>query len=279
MLRESLSLEGPPRKVAIVTGGGRGLGKEMARSLALAGAEICIASRTQSELEQTRAWLQDIAGREVLAIPTNVQSRAACDALIDQTVDHFGRLDIMVNNAGVGDRKGMGVPVWEMTDEDWDDAIAVNLNSTFYCTRRAARVFREQGQGGVIINVASGTALRSFTTGLGYAAAKGGVISFSKSTAAQLVGDGVRVNCIIPGFVLQSRPETGDEIAQAEKRGRFNTSGRLGEAWELGPLAVFLASDASRYITAEQFIVDGGGIAGGIAPTGWAPDSREAERA
>lgn len=273
MFKESLSLEGPPRRVAVVTGGSRGLGKEMARSLALAGAEVCIASRTESELQRTKAELEAACGREILAIPTDVGSRAECDALLDRTVEHFGRLDIMLNNAGIGDRKGMGVHLSELEDDDWHDALNVNLSSTFYCSRKASRIFRDQGEGGVIVNVASGTALRSFPAGLGYGAAKAGVISLTKTTAAMLVADKVRVNCIVPGFVLQQPPETDEEIQQAQQRGRFNPTGRLGEAWELGPLAVFLCSEASGYITGEIFVIDGGGLAGGIAPIGWGKDS------
>jgi NAD(P)-dependent dehydrogenase (short-subunit alcohol dehydrogenase family) len=259
----------------IVTGGSRGLGREMARSLALAGAEVCIASRTESELERTREFLEDACGREILAIPTNVQSREQCDALIAKTVERFGRLDIMFNNAGIGDRRGSGAQLWDLEDDDWHDTIEVNLYSTFYCSRAASRVFRDQGDGGVIVNVASGTALRSYPLGIGYGAAKAGVISLTKTTAAMLAGENVRVNCIVPGFVMQQPPETQEAIDRAQQRGRFNTSGRLGEAWELGPLAVFLASDASRYITGEIFVIDGGGLAGGIAPTGWAPGSEE----
>ncbi|MDZ7728352.1 MAG: SDR family oxidoreductase [Dehalococcoidia bacterium] len=269
MLNEALSLEGPPRKVAIVTGGSRGLGREMARSLALAGAEVCIASRTEADLRATAEWLQGECGREVLAVPTNVQSSADCDALIEATIERFGRLDIMVNNAGIGDRRGAGAQLWDITDDDWQDTVEVNLHSTFYCTRRAARQFRDQGEGGVIINVASGTALRSYSNSLGYAAAKAGVISLTKSTASMLAGEDVRVNCIIPGFIVQAPPETDEQKDTIRSRGRFNPAGRLGEAWELGPLAVFLASDASSYVTGESFVIDGGGIAGGIAPTGW----------
>jgi NAD(P)-dependent dehydrogenase (short-subunit alcohol dehydrogenase family) len=273
VLHESLSLEGPPRRVAVVTGGSRGLGKEMARSLGLAGAELCIASRTESELQKTRAWLEEATGRDVLAIPTNVQSREQCDALIARTIERFGRLDLMVNNAGIGDRRGAGARIWDLDDEDWHDTVEVNLHSTFYCSRAAARHFRERGDGGVILNVASGTALRAHPQAMAYAAAKAGVISLTKTTSAMLAGEGVRVNCIVPGYVAQQPPETDEEVERLQQRGRFNSSGRLGEAWELGPLAVFLCSDASRYITGEIFVIDGGGLAGGIAPTGWAPET------
>lgn len=270
MVLETLRLDGPPRRVVIVTGGSRGLGKAMSISLAEAGADICIASRTVSQLESAAAEIKAAGGREPLIVPTNVQSAADCDALIEKTVAHFGRLDVMLNNAGIGDRRGAGNRIQDLDDADWHDTIEVNLYSTFYCSRAATRQFLKQGPGGVILNVASGTALRSSPQSLGYAAAKAGVISLTKSLAAQLVGEDIRVNCIIPGFVAQSPARDDEEAAMRKQRGRFITVRRLGEAWELGPLAVFLCSDASSYVTGESFSIDGGGLAGGIAPTGFA---------
>jgi NAD(P)-dependent dehydrogenase (short-subunit alcohol dehydrogenase family) len=270
MVLEKLRLDGPPRKVVIVTGGGRGLGRAMAISLAEAGADVCIASRTVSQLESAAAEIAAAGGRQPLIVPTNVQKREECDALIEKTVAHFGRLDVMLNNAGIGDRRGAGNRIQDLDDADWHDTIEVNLHSTFYCSRAATRQFLQQGGGGVIVNVASGTALRSSPQSLGYAAAKAGVISLTKSLAAQLVGEDIRVNCIIPGFVAQSAPQNDDEVAMRKQRGRFITVRRLGEAWELGPLAVFLCSDASSYVTGESFSIDGGGLAGGVAPTGFA---------
>lgn len=273
MVLEKLRLDGPPRRVAIITGGSRGLGKAMATALAEAGAEVCIAARTQSQLDETAAEIREKTGREVLAIPTNVQHSAEMDALVAKTAARFGRLDIMVNNAGIGDARGAGSRLWDITDADWQDTVEVNLHSAFYGARAAARVLHEQGEGGVIVNVASGTALRSFPQSLGYASAKGGVISLTKSLAGMLVGDGIRVNCIIPGFVAQQPPRSQEEYDRVQQRGRFNTARRMGEAWELGPLAVFLCSDASSYVTGEYFVIDGGGLAGGIAPTGYAVEA------
>ncbi|MEX0783857.1 MAG: SDR family NAD(P)-dependent oxidoreductase [Dehalococcoidia bacterium] len=265
---EKLKLDG---RVAIVTGGSRGLGKAMSIALSQAGADVCIASRTQSQLESAAAEIEQASGRAPLIVPTDVQDRAACDALIEKTVARFGRLDIMMNNAGIGDARGAGAKFWELEDADWHDTIEVNLYSTFYCSRAATKVFLARGEGGVIVNVASGTALRSYPQGMGYGAAKAGVISLTKSMAAQLVGEDIRVNCIIPGFVAQRPPRDQDEADARLSRGRFITARRLGEAWELGPLAVFLCSDASSYITGESFVIDGGGLAGGIAPTGFVP--------
>ncbi len=270
MVLEQLRLDGPPRRVVIVTGGSRGLGKAMAISLAEAGADVCIASRTVSQLESAASEIEHACGRKPLTVPTNVQSSKECDALIEATVRHFGHLDVMVNNAGIGDRRGAGDRVQDLSDEDWLDTMEVNLFSTFYCSRAAVRQLLQQGDGGVILNVASGTAMRSSPQSMGYAAAKAGVISLTKSLAAQLIGENIRVNCIVPGFVSQQPARDDDEREMRKQRGRFITARRLGEAWELGPLAVFLCSEASSYITAESFVIDGGGLAGGIAPTGYA---------
>jgi NAD(P)-dependent dehydrogenase (short-subunit alcohol dehydrogenase family) len=275
MVLEKLNLEGPPRRVVIVTGGSRGLGKAMAISLAEAGADICIASRTVSELEKAASEIESACGRKPLIVPTNVQSREQCDALIEQTVAHFGRLDVMMNNAGIGDRRGGGRIV-DIEDADWHDSIEVNLYSAFYCSRAAIRQFLKQGPGGVIVNVASGTALRSYPASISYAAAKAGVISLTKSLAAMYVGEDIRVNCIIPGFVAQAPARNDEEAEMRKQRGRFITARRLGEAWELGPLAVWLCSDASSYVTGESFVIDGGGLTGGVAPTGYRVEANNA---
>ena len=259
---ETLRMDG--RRV-IVTGAGRGLGRQMALHLADAGADIVCAARTREQIEAVAEEIRS-RGRRALAVPTDVSDSAQVDALAARTLQEWGGFEVMIANAG-GGGPAAGKQVDQISDADWQDAIDTNLSSAFYCARAAAAHFRERG--GVIITVASGTALRGDARLLAYGAAKAGVITLSQGLAVQLARDRIRVNCIVPGFVLQRALEEPAAIEAARRQGARIPVGRVGEAWELGPLAVYLASDASAYVTGEAFVIDGGGLAGGLAPTGW----------
>jgi NAD(P)-dependent dehydrogenase (short-subunit alcohol dehydrogenase family) len=192
--------------------------------------------------------------------------------MVQRAVSEFGHLDIMLSNAGIGDMRGANAELWDVNDDDWHDTLDVNLSSAFYCARAASKQMVAQGHGGTIINVASGTAMRAYPMSFGYGAAKAGVIALTKSLSAMLVKHQIRVNCIIPGFVRQAPARNEQEQIFAQTRGRYLPAQRLGEAWELGPLAIFLASDASSYVNGQGFVIDGGGLAGGLAPMGFAPE-------
>jgi len=268
MVLERLRLD---EKVAVVTGAGRGLGQQMALALAEAGAEVVCASRTSTQIEATVEEITK-AGGKAIAVPTDVRDSAKCQELVDTTIREFGRIDVMLSNAGIGDARGQGSEFWDVTDDDWHDTIDVNLSSAFYCARAASKAMVDTGKGGVIINVASGTGLRGNPTGFAYGAAKAGVIALTKSLAVMLKSYNIRANCIVPGFVAQ-RPAQNEQVAEfMNARARYFPVQRIGEAWELGPLAVYLASDASSYVTGQGFIIDGGGLAGGVAPIGSAPE-------
>ncbi len=268
MVLERLQLNG---KVAIVTGAGRGLGRQMALALAEAGADIVCAARTPDQIERTAADVVAL-GRRAIAQPTDVRDSSQCDRLVRRAADEFGHVDIMLSNAGIGDARGMSSEFWDVTDDDWRDTIDVNLSSAFYCARAASKQMVAEGHPGVIINVASGTAMRANPTGFGYGAAKAGVIALTKSLSAMLGKYDIRCNCIIPGFVSQAPPRNDQQRDFTLARGRYLPAQRLGSAWELGPLAIFLASDASSYVNGQGFVIDGGGLAGGLAPMGFAPE-------
>ncbi|MEE8077600.1 MAG: SDR family oxidoreductase [Pseudomonadales bacterium] len=262
---ETLKLDG---RVAVVTGAGRGLGRAMAKALSSAGARLVCAARTQTQIDETVSEIT-ASGGEAIAHATDVTDSTQVDALVDRCVDVYGRIDIMVANAGGGG--GVQAEFWEYPDAAFDAVLATNLKSNFYSSRAAARHMVSQGDGGSIINVASGTAMRG-NRSFAYPTAKGGVLSLSKSAANMLAPHNIRVNTIVPGYVLQSAPP--DEHAQqiADQRGSRIPVRRLGEWWELGPLAVYLASDASSYVTGQAFVIDGGGLAGGLGPIGLIPE-------
>ncbi|MHB8377614.1 MAG: SDR family NAD(P)-dependent oxidoreductase [Dehalococcoidia bacterium] len=268
MVLERLKLTG---KVAVVTGAGRGLGRQMALALAEAGADVVCAARTAEQIDRTAADIVAL-GRRAVAQPTDVRDSKQCDALIARAAGEFGRIDIMLSNAGIGDMRGANAELWDVDDGDWHDTLDVNLSSAFYCARAASKQMVAEAHGGAIINLASGTAMRAYPMSFGYGAAKAGVIALTKSLSTMLAKHEIRVNCIIPGFVSQSPARNEQEQIFVRTRGRYLPAQRLGEAWELGPLAVFLASDASSYVTGQGFAIDGGGLAGGLAPMGFAPD-------
>lgn len=263
---ETLRLDG---KTAVVSGAGRGLGKAMARALAQAGAEVVCAARTPAQIDRTVQEIHDAGGRAI-AVPTDVTDSAQVNHLVARCLAAFGKIDIMVANAGGGGLSRGDWAFWDFPDEAFESVLAANLKSNFYCNRAAARYMVQGGAGGAIINVASGTALRG-NRHFAYPTAKGGVISLTKSAATILGPYGIRVNVIIPGTIQKGPPADAQEAEARRRQGQMVPVRRLGEWWEPGPLCVFLASDASRYITGQGFVIDGGGLAGGLGPTGLAP--------
>jgi len=262
---ENLRLDG---RAAVVTGSGRGLGRAMAKALAKAGANVVVAARTQSQVDETVAQITSDGGTAI-GCSTDVTDSGQVNALVDRCVDEFGQIDVMIANAGGGGVRG-DWDFWEFPDDAFETVLATNLKSNFYCGRAASRYMVDRGEGGVIINTASGTALRG-NRSFAYPTAKGGQISLTKSMATMLGPHDIRVNVIVPGYVAQQPAANDQEIEMRRQRGERIPVRRLGEWWELGPLAVYLASDASSYITGQQFIIDGGGLAGGLGPTGFVP--------
>ena len=255
-------------RIAVVTGGGTGLGKAMALAMAEAGADIVLAARRPEPIEDVIKQVEAL-GRRGLAIKTDVTDSEQVDSMVQQVIQKFGKIDILLNNAG-GGGAGRGKSLFELTDDDWRVGIDTNLTGAFYCIRAVGPYMVSQ-RAGVIINVASGHGMRGAPNSFMYNSAKAGTITFTKSLALTLVDDNIRVNCIVPGFVSQTDPETEEDWDLLRQKGRFVPVRRIGFASELGPLAVFLASDASSYVTGQSICIDGGGMVDGLGPVQLVP--------
>ena len=259
---ESLSLDG---KSVVITGGGTGLGRAMVRAMARAGADLVIAGRRTGPIEEAAAEAESLGVRAV-SVATDVTDSAQVANLMKTCLDRFGKIDVLVNNAGaVSDN--VRKPIWDLTDEEWDRIMKVNLTGAFYCSREVSQTMVDQGHG-KIINVASGFGLRGGRDIYIYCCSKGGMIQLSRVLSFNLARYGITANTIVPGFVPTG---TDTMSASVPRSGEFLPTGKLGKPEDFGPLAVYLASPASDYMTGEMFIADGGGLAGGVTPTGHAP--------
>jgi 2-deoxy-D-gluconate 3-dehydrogenase len=240
-------------KAAMVTGAGKGLGRAIALGLARAGADVALVSRTRKDLDSLAAEITAL-GRAALVIVADVTRSAEVDAAVAQAVTRFGRLDVLVHSAGGSLRK----PSLELTDADWDGLIAANLTSTFLVCRAAGKVMTGQGSGS-IINIASAAGLRGRPTNAPYSAAKAGVINLSRALAMEWAKLGVRVNVLAPGRFLT--PLTQVEMSNPDAYAAFVKQvplGRIGRPEELEEIAVWLASEASAFVTGSVLVIDGG---------------------
>jgi len=248
---EKFSLEG---KIAIVTGSGQGIGKAIALTFAEAGADLVIADINGDTAEATGRDIHDL-GRESLVIPVDVRDAGQVDHMVIKTLEKFKRIDILVNNAGFG---YMTVPLVEMAEEDWDKWVILNLKSTFLCCKAVGRVMIRQKKGN-IINMSSMAALGPYPMGINYSAAKAGIKNLTETLAVELGPHNIRVNALAPGVIetpltvslYERRPEL------KEQRLKYIPLGRLGKPEDVASVALFLASDASRYISGQTIAING----------------------
>jgi NAD(P)-dependent dehydrogenase (short-subunit alcohol dehydrogenase family) len=245
-------------KRLFITGGSRGLGREMALAVADAGADVVLVGRDEESLLATAADIRQL-GRVATPILGDVSQPGECEALCHRVLEECGPIDILINN--VGGRR-VNVPVEEQTLEQWQQIMDLNLTSTFLCTKWIGGAMVSRGQGGRVINVASisGMIANRGIGGRSYETSKAAVIQLTRAAAADWAPHGVTVNAICPGgFMTAPNVRWANEHPEVISKFREQIpQGDFGRPEDLGPLAVYLASDASRYMTGSSLVIDGG---------------------
>lgn len=251
-------------KVAIVTGGGRGIGRAIAMKFAGEGASVVVAARTKSEIESV-AWEIRNAGGHAVAVAADVADETRCEHLVHEAASRYGRVDILVNNAG---EYGPVKPVEEILPAEWDRVIAVHLRGAYLLTRLVLPGMYERGSG-AILNISSLSAKSAFAWGSPYAAAKAGMLGLTRVVAAEAARKGVRVNALCPGPVTETKmsKDLGQTLAERlgvskenQLKGFLETilQGRGQTASEIAAAALFMCSEQSSAITGQALNVDGG---------------------
>ncbi|QQE77383.1 3-oxoacyl-ACP reductase family protein [Alicyclobacillus sp. SO9] len=247
-------------KVAIVTGGTRGLGRDIAKTLAADGYYVVVNYRSSAvEAAQVVNEIVDLGG-EAMSYQADVSSREAVLKLTNDIVERAGRIDVLINNAGLNiDR-----PFLEMTSEEWSSVMKVNLDGTFHCTQIVANTMMKLGIHGSILNMSASTALHGREDGANYCASKAGVMALTKCTALELAPQ-IRVNCIVPGFIETQEVVDRfslDDDANKDKILDSIPLRRLGQSQDIANMVSFLCSDKASYITGQMFFVNGGNYMG-----------------
>lgn len=258
-------------KTAIVTGAGKGIGRAIALGLAESGADVALAARTESDLSEVATEIRGL-GRRAIALPTDVSDSTQVDALVESTIEEFGKIDVLVNNAGINLRLPLvplpeSVPDWilvsrtpdtPITDAEWDRLMATNLNGVMYGCRAVAPHMLKRG-GGKIINVSSIQGKRAVPYYLAYNVSKAAVDMFTRVLALEWAEHGIQVNAICPGaYETEMSGDRWTDPEKARQAAEMIPMGRPGNLRELGALAVYLASPASDYMTGQTIYIDGG---------------------
>ena len=240
-------------RVALVTGASRGLGKAMAIALAQAGADVALSARSSDRLKQVSNEIRKF-GRKALVFPGDVSKETQVKQVVDAARKAFGKIDILINNAGVWG----GSYFVRLTKEAWDRVVDVNMTGSFLVAKAVGRVMLKQ-RSGKIINIASILGMKGSPQAIAYCAAKGALIQMTRVMAIELAAAGVQVNAIAPGFFAtdMTRGYIEDQPALKQYVARI-PSGRYGQPQDLAGLVVFLASQASNHITGQTIVIDGG---------------------
>ena len=238
-------------KVAVVTGASRGIGKSITLALARQGAKLVAVDITRKGMEELLAEIKAL-GSEGIAVEGNVTVTADTERMIDQAVAAYGRVDILVNNAGIT-RDGL---LLRMKDEDWDAVLTVNLKGAFLCTRAVSKVMTKQ-RSGRIINIASVVGQMGNAGQANYCASKAGLMGLTRSNARELAKRNITVNAVAPGFIVSDMTDALPEKVRQEMAAQIPLE-RFGTADDIANAVVFLATDASAYITGQVLAVNGG---------------------
>jgi NAD(P)-dependent dehydrogenase (short-subunit alcohol dehydrogenase family) len=242
-----------------VTGGGTGIGRGISRALAEAGARVVIAQR-RAEKAHAMAEVLRSAGFDAMGMSADISRRADVRELVARTLERWGRLDVLVNNAAITGMPAIA-PFLECSEEQLDRIVEVNLKGTFICSQEVARVMVRQG-GGSIIHISSVAAFAAQEGASVYCATKAGIVGLTRAMALELAPYGIRVNCVAPGDILVETTEALlDELKARGLSGHYARRiplGRRGAPEDIGPAVVFLASDDAAYITGTTLVIDGG---------------------
>lgn len=255
-MERSLRLEG---RVAIVTGGGHGIGAAYCRAIAGEGAKVAVVDLDGSAAKEVANEIRKDGG-DALAIPVDVSSEDATLHMAAAVRDRFGRIDVLVNNAAIFSTVPMSrVPIEEVPVDEWDRLMAVNLRGTFLCCRAVLGAMRQQGNGS-IINISSGTALSGSPSRIHYVTSKAGILGFTRCLAREVGAAGIRVNTVAPGSTLSEPDPSEETISYRKKRIAARALPRVQLPEDLVGAVVFLASSESDFITGQTLVVDGGAV-------------------
>jgi NAD(P)-dependent dehydrogenase (short-subunit alcohol dehydrogenase family) len=251
-------------KVAIVTGGTSGIGRDTAVLFAKAGAKVVVAGRREVEGKETIDLIR-AAGGEGLLVKTDVSRAADVLALVQKTVERFGRLDVAFNNAGI---EGTWSPIAEQSEEDWDSTIDINLKGVWLCLKYEIQQMLKQGGGGAIVNMASVAGFIGSAGAAAYCASKHGVMALTKSAALETARNGIRVNVVCPAVI---ETPMGERLWGAPEAKKFalglHPIGRFGRPEEIADAVVWMCSDGASFMTGQSLVLDGGFLAGPNTPS------------
>ncbi len=257
----TMELEG---KVAIVTGGTSGIGRDTAILFAKAGVKVVVAGRRELEGEETVGLIR-AAGGDGLFLKTDVSKATEVDALIQKAVEKFGRLDIAFNNAGI---EGVWVPIVRQSEEDWDRTIDINLKGIWLCLKYEIRQLLKQGGGGAIVNMASIMGMIGSAGAAAYSASKHGVIGLTKAAALESARSGIRINAVCPAVVETPMGKRTFGAPQVHKHVLgLHPLGRFGRPTEIAEAVVWMCSDRATFMTGQCLVLDGGFLAGPNPPS------------